>query len=78
MTQEYEPITRGAKVKVFKRITNKAMNASGAMIEAPGSNEYKIPRMGPSKENRGPSGRKARPYAQMRRAMAANAPKRPR
>lgn len=60
--------------KVFKQRTNRRIGPNGVAMFEPGCNEYKIKRMGPSSENKGPSGRKARPFAKLRREMAARMP----
>ena len=74
--ETYEPITAGQICKAFKNRTNRRYVAGGAGLFEFGSNEHKIKRMGPSRDNRGPAAgsSKSRPYAVMRRAMAARMP----
>ena len=71
----YEPITNGSPLKKWKP-NNVFINANGKAQFAEGSNEYLIKRMGPSSENKGPSGKKNRPYRLLLKAIAARMPRR--
>lgn len=70
-----EAITNGLPLKRWK-VKNVFINANGKEQFSEGSNEYLIKRMGPSSENKGPSGKRARPYRQMLKAIAGRMPKR--
>lgn len=54
------------------KLTNKVMGPAGHMMHVEGANEYKVKRgANAHRENRGPSGKKARSYRVLLRNLAA-------